>query len=365
MVSRQLPATDAHGAHRSSLATRGLLVLAIGYTAYLTAPIAIPITAAFLLYFLFSPVIHFLTRRHVPRVIAAFGVSLSLTAFVCFAVYSLATPAIEWLEQAPESIADLRASLRNQANPLENIRQASDAVEEAVTEITQGEEEARDPPTSVRIVEPDLVDNLIQGIPFAVMSLGLTILLMTFLLLFGNQILRSIVRAGKTLSNQRRIVTVAHQIEADISRYLGTITLINTGLALVVAGVMHLLGLPNPLLWGAVAGLLNFAPYLGPIVTIFALFLASIEAMQGLQEMLMPPLVYLVITAIEGQVVTPLLVGQRLKLSPVVILLSVVVIGWIWGLVGALMAVPLVASFRIFLANLPESEGIVRLLAKE
>jgi predicted PurR-regulated permease PerM len=197
------------------------------------------------------------------------------------------------------------------------------------------------------------------------MSLGLTILLMTFLLLFGNQILRSIVRAGKTLSNQRRIVTVAHQIEADISRYLGTITLINTGLALVVAGVMHLLGLPNPLLWGAVAGLLNFAPYLGPIVTIFALFLASIEAMQGLQEMLMPPLVYLVITAIEGQVVTPLLVGQRLKLSPVVILLSVVVIGWIWGLVGALMAVPLVASFRIFLANLPESEGIVRLLAKE
>jgi predicted PurR-regulated permease PerM len=197
-----------------------------------------------------------------------------------------------------------------------------------------------------------------------VLSLGLTLLLTAFLLLYGKQILRGIVSAGGDIATRRRILETTRQIETGISRYLGTVTLINTGLALVVAGALYLLGLPNPLLWGVVAGLLNYAPYLGPMVTTLTIALASIEAMTELKAMMLPPLLYLLITAVEGQIVTPLLVGRRLKLSPIVVLLSVVVMGWLWGLVGALMAVPLVASLRICLVNLPGHDALGKVLER-
>jgi predicted PurR-regulated permease PerM len=327
-----------------------------------------PIVAAVLLYFVLAPVVEFLVRHRIPRLLASFVVTAMLAIFIWLAIYALAGPAIDWLEKAPASIQELRSALRDQPNPLADIREASDAVEQAVADITEGSEGTDGPnerPATVRIVEADLVENLITSIPRAVLALGLTLLLTAFLLLSSKQILRGLVTIGRDLTARRHIVSTARQVEAEIGRYLGTIMLINAGLALVVAGAMQLLGLPNPLLWGAAAGLLNFAPYLGPILCTGLIGLASIEAMTGLQAIVLPPLVFILITAVEGQVVTPLLLGRSLQLSPIVVLLSVVVTGWIWGLVGALMAVPLVAALRICLADLPGCDGLSRLLRKD
>lgn len=358
------PAPQSSAAPAQTRALQVLMILAIGYTAYFAAQIVIPICAAALLFFLFSPVVHWMVRWRLPRTAAAILVTALSAAAIGGTLYALTAPAAAWLERAPSSIEELRERFRDAPNPLDNIRQVSDAVEEAVEDITRGDSPPREAATAVEIAEPDLPDRLIEQIPALLLSLGLTLVLTMFLLISGDDLLRKLVASGRTLSTRRRIVTTARQIEADIGHYLATITLINAALAAVVAGAMYLLGLPNPWLWGALAGALNFAPYLGPLVCTFVILMASIEISGSLGSMLTPPLVYLAITSIEGQLVTPLLVGRRLKLSPLVVLLAVVVAGWMWGLVGALIAVPIVASVRICLSNLPNLGPLGRFLAK-
>ena len=163
---------------------------------------------------------------------------------------------------------------------------------------------------------------------------------------------------------RRRIVSIVRQIESEIARYLGTVAIVNVGLGAAVAGAMYLLGLPNPYLWGAVAAILNFAPYVGPVLATVVIFVASATAFDSAGEVLLPPLIFVALTAIEGYLLTPFLLGKRLSLSPVVVFLSVVVLGWMWGLIGALMAVPIAASIRIVLMSVPRLRALGLLLAR-
>jgi predicted PurR-regulated permease PerM len=340
-----------------------LLALALAYTAYLAAPLLIPIAVAVLLHFLFTPLIKQLYRWHVPRALGAVMV-VGLLVLVAFgSMYRLATPASEWLREAPSTLNEIRFKLRSGDDTLARVREASDAVERVVDDITgSGPAEAGDPP-AVEIREPAMLDSVIDLIPTIVASFAVVAVLTLFLLISGDRLLRKITALGPTFAARRRIVAITRQIEREIARYLGTVALINAALGVVVAAAMYFVGLPNPMLWGAIAAIMNFAPYLGAIITIFVIFVVSVSTFDGTLQMLLPPLVFLGITTLEGQIITPLLLGQRMALSPVVVLLSVLLLGWIWGLVGALVAVPLVASVRIALINVPRTRPFGELLA--
>jgi predicted PurR-regulated permease PerM len=153
-------------------------------------------------------------------------------------------------------------------------------------------------------------------------------------------------------------------MESQVAHYLGTVAVINIVLGCVVAGLIYVLGLPNAALWGTVTALLNFAPYVGPAVTAIVLFLVGLNEYGTLGGALIPSLAFLAITTLEGQVITPLLLGQRLDLSPVVVFVSVMVLGWMWGMIGALMAVPIMATVKICLVNLPHTRPIGHLLGR-
>jgi predicted PurR-regulated permease PerM len=336
-----------------------LMLLAVLYTAYFAAVIIVPIVGAFLLNFLFSPLVMWLVRAGVPRVVAAALIIVGLVIGVSGIFYSLADPAAEWLRTAPVSIEAVRSKLGDGPDALSNVRQATEAVEEAVTELA-GEPEA----TQVQIREPRLLVTVMNGMPIVVAGVMLSTFLTFLLLISADSFLRKLTSLGESFRVRRRIVLIVRQLERQLAHYLGTVTLINSGLGLIVAGAMYLVGLPNPALWGAVAAILNFAPYLGPAVTAGILFLAAVNVFDTLSGALLAPSVFLAITILEGQVITPVLLGHRLDLSPVVVFISVVVFGWLWGVIGALMAVPIVSTLKICLINLPRTRMLGTLLGK-
>ncbi|MGH7358694.1 MAG: AI-2E family transporter, partial [Candidatus Rokuibacteriota bacterium] len=141
---------------------------------------------------------------------------------------------------------------------------------------------------------------------------------------------------------------IARDMEEHISKYLVTMTLINVGLGAAVGGAMRLADMPNPVLWGVTAAVLNFVPYLGPVVTLGMIALVSLLTFEGLDRALVAPALYLGLNALEGYLVTPMLLGRRLLLNPVVIFMGIIFWGWLWGIPGALLAVPIMATFKIF-----------------
>jgi predicted PurR-regulated permease PerM len=334
-----------------------LAVLAILYTAYIAADVIVPIVGAFLLNFLLSPMASALVRFGIPRVAAAALILIALIAGVSGIFYGLSDPAADWLRKLPTNIEELKASLAYSPDPLADVREASEAVEEAMQDLT-----GKPVAAQVQIQEPPLLTAAMNRVPTIAAGIMLSIFLTFLLMISADSFLRKMTSLGRTFGARRRIVMIMRQLELQLAYYLGTITLINSGLGITVAGAMYFLGLPNPALWGAVAAILNFAPYLGPAVTTGVLLLAGIDAFETLAAALLPPAAYLVLTMLEGQVVTPLLVGRRMDLSPVVVFISVVVFGWIWGMVGALLAVPMVASIKICLINLPRTRVIGKLL---
>ena len=137
-------------------------------------------------------------------------------------------------------------------------------------------------------------------------------------------------------------------IKSELGHYLFTITYINIGLGIATAAAMYFLGMPNPILWGVMVAILNYMPYFGATVSLIVLSVVAVLTFEDITHALLIPVVFLVLTTIEGQILNPLIVGRRLTLNPVVIFIGLLFWGWMWGILGALIAVPILVSFKIF-----------------
>jgi predicted PurR-regulated permease PerM len=173
------------------------------------------------------------------------------------------------------------------------------------------------------------------------------IALLYFLLAAGDTLLRQAVTIAPRLSDKRRVVEIARETEDDISYYLLTISLINGALGVAVGSAMYLLDMPNPILWGVMAGIFNFVPFLGAVTGIGIVALVALLTFDHFWSILLPPLSYLVLTSFEAQFITPALLARRLTLNPVAVFLALIVWTWLWGVAGALLAVPLLATLKI------------------
>jgi predicted PurR-regulated permease PerM len=160
-------------------------------------------------------------------------------------------------------------------------------------------------------------------------------------------------------------VSISRQIEVDLSHYLATVTTVNFMLAIAVAAAMHWLEVPNPVLWGAMAGLFNFAPYVGALVSAAIMTIVGITTFDTLSDALMVPLTLLVLTILEGQVITPSVLGRRLAVHPLVVFLSIVFWGWLWGIAGALMAVPIITCLKVITDHVPQLNFLARFIRRE
>ncbi len=321
-----------------------LTVLAVAYTLYFARPFLLPVAIAVLLNYLLSPVVRGLQQLRIPAGLGAALVVLALLGGVGAAAYRLAGPVQSWSARAPQAIAATQRELRKLLRPLERVSQTAKQVESAAGEI--GNAGSR-PPQEVVVRGPSLMTRLFGSTPRFLAMLLQVVILLYFLLAAGDLFLRKLIKLLPNLTDKLTAIRIARETEASISTYLGTSTLINLAEGVVVALAMHLIGMPNPLLWGALAFILEFIPYIGATALTLILFVAGLVTFSEVGPALLPPAAFLVINFLQANLLYPVLQGRRLALNPVAVFIGLAFWFWIWGVAGAFIAVPILAVLKI------------------
>lgn len=349
-VRAQLPAFS-----QASLAI--LTGIALFSALYVARAVMLPIVLALIFSFLLSPVVRFLRRLHIPTLLGAGLVIAALLGLAGAGVLLLSEPAAQWAERAPEALGRLQVRLEGVFEAMRRVREAT----ERVGRIGAPEEGA----AVVQIRGGPGLGRMILSLTWQFLAgTVLMIFLLYFLLGMGQPLLRKFICILPRMRYRKVAVLVARHIERDVSLYLFTVAAINSGLGITVGFVMYFMGMPNPVLWGVTAGVLNFVPYLGPMVTLTVLSAAAILTFDTLGQALLRPAAFFVLTTLEGQLITPLILGRRLTLNPIVIFISLIFLGWMWGIIGALVAVPLTMIIRILCDAIPPLKPVGELLSR-
>jgi predicted PurR-regulated permease PerM len=345
---------------RMSVALSGLYLLAIFFTLYAARTLFMPIVFAVLLFFIFSPIVRALKKRGLPAGIGAGLIVMAFLGILVYGFYSLAAPAAEWLQNAPRTIGKLESKLRLIKAPVERMKEAIGKVE-AMASVREDGQPGQAP--------VEVKDSNTSGILFVgsqvVQGVAAALVLLYFLLASGDMFLRKIVRAVPRVEDGVRAVSVARQIETDVGRYMLTVSAINAGLGILVGTAMFVLGMPTPALWGLLAGTMAFIPYLGATVSFTVLSVVALLTFDTFGRAALVPAVFLAIDLTIEQFLNPVIVGKSLALNPVVIFCGVLVWGWMWGILGALIAVPILVVVKIFCDRIPRFHYIGEFLGED
>ena len=340
-----------------SVAITGLFVLAVLYTLFFARAFLLPIVLAVLLDFLLSPVIRALKRVRIPEALGAAVIILALLGGVGGVGYSLADPAREWVQLAPQSLAKVQGRLRELRRPVDQMTRTAEQVE-AATEVS------KPGPQEVVVRGPRLSERLFGSTQSILVGALETLILLYFLLAAGDLFLQKLIKVLPLLRDKKKAVAIARETEASISTYLFTVAVVNVGLGVAVTLVMLLLKMPNALLWGTLAGLAEFIPYIGATVMVGLLAMAGLAVFPDLGHALLVPGAYLAVNLVQANFISPAVLGRRLTLNPVAILVGLAFWWWIWGVGGAFIAVPLLATFKIFCDHIESLAPIGEFLGK-
>lgn len=308
---------------------------------YLARDFFLPVTLAVILTLVLRPIARVLRNTGVPSALGAAVIVLGLVGSVGTGFYFISEPAGKWIAETPRIGRALQYKFQGLFQSASAIGDVGEQVKDIATGRTNSDVQ------EVVVRESGLITRAASGGANFLASLLLFTALLYFLLAAGDMFLEKLIRALPRFRDKVRAIQVAREIEREISRYLFTVTAVNIGLGACIAGAMAIAGLPNPALWGGAAALLNFIPYLGAVIGATIVCAVSIVTFFTPFDILLPPLLYLTLTAIEGQLVTPTVLGRRLDMNPVAIFLGVAFWGWLWGVAGAVMAVPILLVAKI------------------
>lgn len=338
-----------------SIALTGLFTLALFYTIYFMRSVLLPMVLALLLSYLFRPIVRGLARLKIPLSVSAAFILIGLFALVGYGISALATPAVGWFQKAPTGLTELQHKLLPVKKSVAQVTQATGEIEKLTTATPETK--------TVEVKRHPITEMLFMRTPEFIASAVLSSILLYFLLVYDQVFIAKLVKLLPTLSDKKTAVSIAHDIESQVSRYLFTITAINAGLGLAVGTAVGLLGLRNPVMWGVMVALLNFVPYLGALTGIICMTIGAVLSFDSLGYALIFPAVYLAFGTLEGSFITPWIMGRSLTLNPVIILLSLTFWGWMWGIVGIILAVPILAAFKIFCAHIKPMEPLAEFLS--
>lgn len=339
-----------------SVALTGLFILAVFYTIYFLRSVLLPIVLALLLSYLLRPIVRALSRIKIPPLFGAALILITLLAVLIMGASALAAPAAAWFAKAPEGVHELQQKLIPMKRSMAEVAKAGGEIEKLATPDSSTK-------TAVEVKRHPITETLYMRTPEFVTSLVLLLILLFFLLAYDGVFIAKLIKLLPTLSDKKRAVSIAHEIELQVSRYLFTVTIINCCLGLAVGTTVGLLGLRNPVMWGVMVAILNFVPYLGALTGIICMTIGAILSFDSLGYALIFPAVYLAFGTMEGNFITPWVMGRSLTLNPVLILLSLVFWGWMWGIAGVILAVPILAAFKIFCAHIKPMEPLAEFLS--
>lgn len=340
------PRADAPGDSQRGLgrwmqiAVIGLFVFAAVAVLSLAKDFLVPVVLAFLLSMVFGPVRRVFDRRGVPPVLSSIGIVLLLLTLLLGLVSALAVPASDWIDNAPRIERQVQHRIAEVSRSFNGLLQFNDKIEELTKSDADRQVE------KVEVKQRGLTATAMMLAPPIMAQFGFTLVLLLFLLASGDMFYEKLVHVLPTFRDKRRAVAIAFNIERKLSRYLLTITLINLGVGVAVGASMAVLGLPNALLIGLVAFLLNFIPYLGAFAGMVMVATIAAISFDWLGWTPIAAGIYLAINILEGQFATPYLVGRNLRLNTVVVFISVSFWAWLWSVVGMVVAVPLLVAVR-------------------
>ena len=333
----------------------GLILIALAALLYFARPLLLPIFVGVFLALVLQPIVR---RLGVRRPLGAIVLMLAVGVLVAVALWKLTEPAIAWMDRIPTIATKLEIEFWELRRSIEAAEEASKQLKE-IAEGEQGEIAER-----VVLAEQSFAQQVFGSLWSFMGQAGITVGLLFFLLAFGDETAQRVTRAFEMRGTRRRLREVTRDIERRTATFLRTITLINIGVGILTTAALWALGVPNAALWGVMAGCLNYMPYLGPAVMLVVLGAISVVTFEDPISMVAPLAAYGLITGIEGQFVTPAILGRQMTLNPIAVFLAIVVWFWIWGVAGAIIAVPLLASMKIVAEQVPGLQPLSSFLGR-
>ncbi len=306
----------------------------------------LPLTAAIVISIALVPLLEWLERHGLPSSLAAFVSLAGFVAIINAALAIIVLPATGWFARIPESIPRIQSNL---APLIDFYSSLQKFVDRTLTSVATGTEAtaqavAAQAPASV-------VDYFISAAPAAAIQLFFAVLVIFFFLAGWTRLRRGTIRRRGSFDGAMQTARVIQNVVDATADYLATITMINAILGFVVSLLLWALGMPSPFMWGGIVSICNFVPYLGPIVAATLLALGGLMTFDAVGFALLPALIFIGVHLVEANLVTPLVLGKRLTINPLLILVSLSFWGWVWGTPGALLAVPLLLILQTVLAS--------------
>ncbi|WP_408740285.1 AI-2E family transporter [Acetobacter sp. AN02] len=326
-----------------------LTILAVFYTLRLASEFILPVVLAIVTNMVLLTPMRFLHRRtHLPKPLVALLLILLMFTVMGMIVAAISVPATGWSARAPEGLAAAQKKLSFLRQPISFLEEAGGRMQ-ALMNATGGAAAPVKPPPGgpVSVGLGSFGSSVLMGTRDFMGQLFTYFIMLFFLLAEGDSLLRRFVEIMPSFSDKRRAVQIASQVERNISRYLATITMMN--LLVGAANMLQcwLVGMPNPLLWGVMAFMLNYIPIIGPLTGVVIFFFVGLFAFAHPLHALVAPTIYLCIHLLEGETITPMLLARRFTLNPVLVMTSLIFWDWMWGITGAFLSVPLLAVFKI------------------
>ncbi len=307
---------------------------------YFARPLMVPIVTAFVLSVLLAPATVWLRRRHIPESLGALIAVLVGFSLFIGGMYLTVQPGAAWFEKLPGVVEQAKSKLISVQEAVSTVQTVSEQVNE-IAEL--GDAETDD---SVTLKGPRLTDSLVSSARIIVVQIIFTSVLTYFFLSSRRDFQRKMMLFRSNIRGMRQTLNVMRAVERQVGSYMLTMMTINIGLGAATAVAMWAIGMPSPLVWGGLAAILNFVPYLGPIALVALLSVTGLVAFDTAPAMLAPPLLYMTLNFIESNFVTPMLIGVRLTISPLAIILNISFWTWLWGPAGAVISIPILVIFK-------------------
>lgn len=335
--------TESELANPVAVAILGLAIAAIFFVLYLGKEVAIPIALAVVLKLLLTPLMDFFQLKlRFPAPLAALVLIVFLFSAIATLGFAISGPASGWATKAPEALPSLQNKIVELQAPIKYLQEAFKGIEKAATPTTPDVT-----PVSLASDKTAVGTKLAWSLISILAMLFTTTIVLFFLLVAGDRLLNGLIEVLPRFSDKRKALGIAAQIQRQIGGYLFTISIMNAVVGLATGFAMWACGLGDPILWGAAAFMLNYIPILGPFAGVAMFFLAGIVVLDWPLPALLPPGIYLLIHIAEGEIITPMLLAERFTLNPALVIVSLFVWYGLWGVPGALLAVPLLAMLKI------------------
>lgn len=320
------------------------LILGVPFALRAGAEFFLPVTAALVVAIALVPMLEWFERRGIPSRMASLLCVVIFLALAIFAVAAIVIPAIDWVAMVPQRIDRVTATLQPVLDLYASLERFVDNIASRIaTEDGSGR--------AVRIETPNSMLGIITAsAPHAMIQLFFALLVIFFFLAGWTGMRRRTIRSRGSFEGALTTARVIQDVVEATSTYIGTITIINVTLGILTAAIFWLMGMDSPVMWGGIVAVLNYIPYLGPIVASVLLFVGALMTFPDIWAAMLPPLIFLVLHTIEANAITPMIVGEKIEVNPLLILISLSFWAWVWGTTGALLAVPLLIIFKTVFA---------------